>query len=132
MKHVELICELMLSLVQGDVLNKKTALDRVMATSSFDGRQLGKALRMVTITLNRIRRMFPQIKTTRLRQVTDFYTLAFVIGRFEQEGLILTDRRRNALLGIFCKPSPPRWTKYVNYNARPRARDRTRNCTGII
>jgi Protein of unknown function DUF262 len=76
MKHVELVCELMLSLVQGDVLNKKTALDRVMATSSFDGRQLGKASRMVTATLNRVRRMFPQLKTTRLRQVTDFYTLA--------------------------------------------------------
>lgn len=97
MKHVELICELMLSLIQGDVLNKKTALDRVMATSSFDGRQLGRASRMVTITLNRIRRMFSQLKTTRLRQVTDFYTLAVLIGKFEQEGMILTDRRRNRL-----------------------------------
>jgi hypothetical protein len=97
MKHVELVCELMLSLVQGDVLNKKTALDRVMATSSFDGRQLGRAARMVTTTLNRIKRIFPQLKTTRFRQVTDFYTLAVLIGKFEQEGLILTDRRRNRL-----------------------------------
>ncbi len=97
MKHVELICELMLSLVQGDVLNKKTALDRVMATSSFDGRQLGKASRMVTATINRVRRMFPQLKATRFRQVTDFYTLAWLIGSFEQEGLVLTDRRRNQL-----------------------------------
>jgi hypothetical protein len=87
----------MLSMVQGDVLNKKTALDRVMATKSFDGRQLGKASRMVTVTLNRIRRMFPQIKTTRLRQVTDFYSLAVLIGKFEQERLVLTDRHRNRL-----------------------------------
>lgn len=97
MKHIELMCELMLSMVQGDVLNKKTALDRVMATTSFDGRQLGKASRMVTATLNRIRRMFPRLKTTRLRQVTDFYSLAVLIGKFDQEGLILTDRRRNSL-----------------------------------
>ncbi|HSY20249.1 MAG TPA: DUF262 domain-containing protein [Candidatus Acidoferrales bacterium] len=97
MKHVEFICELMLSLVQGDVLNKKTALDRVMATSSFDGRQLNKASRMVTTTLNRIRRMFPHLKATRLRQVTDFYSLAVLIGKFESEGMILTDRRRNRL-----------------------------------
>jgi hypothetical protein len=97
MKHVELMCELMLSLVQGDVLNKKTALDRVMATESFDGRQLSKASRMVTTTLNRLRKMFPHLKTTRLRQVTDFYTLAVLIGKFEQEGLILTDRHRNRL-----------------------------------
>lgn len=97
MKHVELMCELMLSMVQGDVLNKKTALDRVMATTSFDGRQLSKASRMVTTTLNRVRRMFPHLKTTRLRQVTDFYSLVVLIGRFEQEGLILTDRRLNRL-----------------------------------
>jgi len=97
MKHIELICELMLSMVQGDVLNKKTALDRVMATTSFDGRQLGKASRMVTTTLNRIGWMFPRLKTIRLRQVTDFYSLAVLIGKFEQEGLILTDRRLNGL-----------------------------------
>jgi 5-methylcytosine-specific restriction endonuclease McrA len=97
MKHVELICELMLSLVQGDVLNKKTALDRVMAASSFDGRQLGKASRMVIATLNRVHRMFPHLKSSRFSQVTDFYTLAWLIGRFDQEGLILTDRRRNQL-----------------------------------
>jgi hypothetical protein len=97
MKHVELICELMLSIVQGDVLNKKTALDRVMETRSFDGRQLGRASRLVTTTLNRIHRMFPQLKTSRLRQVTDFYSVAVLVGKFEQEGMILTDRHRNRL-----------------------------------
>lgn len=97
MKHVELICELMLSLVQGDVLNKKTALDRVMATGSYDGRQTQKAVRLVTTTLNRVSRMFPKLKTTRLRQVTDFYSLSILIGKFEAEGMILTDRRRNRL-----------------------------------
>lgn len=97
MKHIELVCELMLSLVQGDVLNKKTALDQVMASSSFDGRQLAKALRLVTATLNRVFKMFPELKTTRFRQVTDFYTLVVLVGRFEQEGLILIDRKRNRL-----------------------------------
>jgi hypothetical protein len=97
MKHVELVCELMMSLVQGDVLNKKTALDRVMATGSYDGRQTQKATKLVTATLNRIGRMFPHLKTTRLRQMTDFYSIAVLIGKFEAEGMILTDRRRNNL-----------------------------------
>lgn len=97
MKHVELVCELMISLLQRDVLNKKTALDRVMASASFDGRQLGKASRMVITTLNRVGKLFPEIRTTRFHQVTDFYTLALLIGKYEQEGLILTDRRRNSL-----------------------------------
>jgi Protein of unknown function DUF262 len=97
MKHVELMCELMLTLERGDVLDKKTALDQIMRAKSLDGRQLRKAALLVTSTLNRIRKMFPQLKTTRLRQVTDFYTLAVLIGKFEQERLILTDRRRNRL-----------------------------------
>jgi hypothetical protein len=95
MKHVELISELMLSLVQKDVLNKKTALDQVMASTSFDGRQLSKALRLTTSTLNRVKRMFPKIKGTRLSKLTDFYSLAVLIGKFEQEGMILSDSKRN-------------------------------------
>jgi hypothetical protein len=97
MKHVEFVCELMLSLLQGDVLNKKTALDRVMKAQSVDGRQIAKASRFVSTTLNRIARMFPQLRTTRLKRITDFYTLAVLIGKFEQEHLILTDRNRNRL-----------------------------------
>lgn len=97
MKHVEFMCELMLSLERGDVLNKKTALDQVMRTKSLDGRELRKSAQMVTTTMNRIRKMFPHLKSIRLRQVTDFYTLAVLIGKFEREGLILTDRRRNRL-----------------------------------
>lgn len=97
MKHVELICELMLSLLSRDVLNKKAALDRIMAASTIDGRQLPKAKRMVTTTMNRVRRMFPQLRTSRFRQITDFYTLAVLIGKYDEEGLILTNPRRNRL-----------------------------------
>ena len=97
MKHVELICELLLSLLKGDVLNKKTALDRVMGSTSMDGRELGKGVRLVQATLNRIRTMFPLIKASRFRQITDFYSLALLIGNFEQEGLVLTDRYRNRM-----------------------------------
>lgn len=95
MKHVELISELMLSLVQKDVLNKKAALDQVMASTSFDGRQLSRSLALTKSTLNRVRRMFPKMKGTRLSKLTDFYSLAVLIGKFEQEGLILTDAKRN-------------------------------------
>jgi hypothetical protein len=97
MKHVEFMCELMLSLVQEDVLNKKTALDRVMQSNSIDRRQLKAATAMATKALNRVKKMFPQLRTTRLRQITDFYTLSVLIGKYEQERMILTERRRNQL-----------------------------------
>jgi hypothetical protein len=97
MKHVELICELMLSISQNDVINKKAALDRVMKTDSFNARDISKASGRTITALNRVRRMFPKLNTTRLCQMTDFYTLAVLIAKFEAEGLILTDRRRNRL-----------------------------------
>ncbi len=106
MKHVELMCELMLSAHQGDVINRKAALDRVMGAKSFTDMQTRKAAARVTTALNRIKRMFPKLSTTRLRQLADFYSLAVLILKFEAEGLILTDKRRNMLawdmLEVFC------------------------------
>jgi hypothetical protein len=97
MKHVELVCELMLSIHQGDVINKKAALDRVMKTDGFNARDIAKAARKTTTVLNRVRRMFPKLYSTRFSKVTDFYSLTMLVSKFEDEGMILTDRKRNRL-----------------------------------
>jgi hypothetical protein len=97
MKHVELICELMVSAHLEDVTNKKAALDKVMDSDSIRGRDLDKAARLAGTGLNRLRRMFPKIYETRFRQLSDFYSLAVLIQIFERATLILTDRRRNRL-----------------------------------
>src|ERR1039457_2921379 len=42
--------------------------------------------------------MFPDInRSVRFHKISDFYTLAVLIQKFEAEGLVLTDRRRNKL-----------------------------------
>jgi hypothetical protein len=97
MKHVELICELMFSIHRGDVINKKAALDRVMKTGDFSARDISKSSRKTVTALNRVRHMFPRLRSTRFSKVTDFYSLVVLVARFEEEGLILTDRRRNRL-----------------------------------
>ena len=97
MKHVELVCELMLSIHRGDVTNKKAVLDRVMKTADFGARDIAKASRKTVTALNRLHRMFPKLRSTRFSKVTDFYSLVILVARFEEEGLILTDRRRNRL-----------------------------------
>ena len=97
MKHVELMCELMLSAHQGDVINRKTALDRVMVSNSLTPALTSKLSAQVTTSLNRVHKMFPKLKTTRLRNLADFYSLAVLIGKFESEGLIMTNPRRNKL-----------------------------------
>ncbi len=97
MKHVELICELMLSIHQADVLNKKVALDSVMKAGRFSARDISRASKATTATLNRVRRMFPKLSSTRFSKVTDFYSLAMLVSKFDTEGMILTDRSRNRL-----------------------------------
>jgi uncharacterized protein DUF262/HNH endonuclease len=97
MKHVELICELMLSIQKGDPINKKSALNNIMADTGVDMRQVARGARLTIAALNRVRRMFPKLYSTRFVKVTDFYTLTTLVAKFEQEGMILTDRRRNRL-----------------------------------
>jgi hypothetical protein len=97
MKHIELVCELMLSLHQGDVINRKVALDRVMAARGFSDSQTRSASKKTASALNRLARMFPRLRTTRFRQLTDFYSLVVLVAKLEAEGAILTDRRLNGL-----------------------------------
>ena len=97
MKHVELICELMVSGHSESVTNKKAALDKVMDSDSIRGRDLEKASRLTVSCLNRLKRMFPKLYQTRFHQLSDFYSLAVLVQKFERERLILTDRKRNRL-----------------------------------
>lgn len=76
MKHVELICELMVSIHNEDVINKKTALDKVMNSTSISGKRVKDIKEQCVKTLNRLGIIFPLLKTTRLCQLSDFYTLA--------------------------------------------------------
>ena len=97
MKHVEFICELMISLHQGDVINKKSALDRVMSSDNFSATQISKASERTVYSLNRIRKMFPKLYSTRFKQLADFYSLAVLMSKYDVERLILADRKRNRL-----------------------------------
>lgn len=97
MKHVELMCELLISNHQGSVINKKAVLDRVMKVNSLTSVQLERA-RVATVTaLNRVKRMFPELYRTRFHQLADFYTLVVLVAKFESEKLILTNSQRNKL-----------------------------------
>lgn len=97
MKHVELICELMVSIHEGDVINKKKALDKVMDSESISGKHVKEVREQCVKTLNRLKTMFPHLKTTRFCQLSDFYTLAVIIWQFEKNGRILTDKKRNII-----------------------------------
>jgi hypothetical protein len=96
-KHVELICEIMVSLHQGDIINKKAALDSVMKPGSLTQSQVRRVRAKTILALNRVRHMFPDIHRTRFSKISDYYSLIVLIAKFENDRLILTDRRRNKL-----------------------------------
>ena len=97
MKHVELMCELMVAADSETVTNKKAALDKVMRSDSIRGRDLDKASALSVTGINRVRSMFPKLYQTRFHQLSDFYSLAVLIQKFERERLFLNDRKRNRL-----------------------------------
>jgi len=97
MKHVEFAAELLVTLEAGDVINKKAAVDKVMATSSMTPAQLRKASAKVLGAVNHVKRMFPDLRSTRFKQLTDYYSLTVLIAKLAQQGAILTDKKRNQL-----------------------------------
>jgi hypothetical protein len=97
MKHVEFAAELIVSMQAGDVVNKKAALDRVMAAATIPAGQLRKSAAKAFTAVSRVARMFPNLATTRLHQVVDFYSLVVLVAKLDGEGAILIDRKRNAL-----------------------------------
>lgn len=97
MKHVEFAAELLVTMEAGDVINKKAAVDKVMATSSVTPAQIRRASPKVVAAVNNVKRMFPELHTTRFKQLTDYYSLVVLVAKLAQEGAILTDKKRNQL-----------------------------------
>ncbi len=97
MKGTELVSELLMSIHQGGIINKKTSLDKAIGNESINGNTLNSLSREFTATLNTLRRMFPKIYQTRFTNTVDFYTLFMMIWEFRGKGFILTQRRRNVM-----------------------------------
>lgn len=97
MKHVEFAAELIVTMEAGDVINKKAAVDKVMAASSMTPARLKNASARVVSATNHLKRMFPELRTTRLKQIVDFYSLMVLIAKLEEDGAILNDKKRNLL-----------------------------------
>ncbi|HVZ41420.1 MAG TPA: DUF262 domain-containing protein [Candidatus Kapabacteria bacterium] len=96
MKHVELVCELLASVCNGGIIDKKKAVDKVIGGDLVDRRELENSARKLSRVLHLLQGILPEITTTRFANVVDFYSLYMLIYEFEADGLILTDRRRNA------------------------------------
>lgn len=97
MKDVELMCDLIVSAHLHDVASGRTAAEKALHTQSIKGAELTAAVRSAARGLNRLAAMFPNLVATRFHALSDFYTLAVLIQKFDRDGLILTDAKRNAI-----------------------------------
>jgi hypothetical protein len=95
MKHVEFVSELMASILSRGPINKKTALDSIIGGQTLPMRDLARSEHEFTHTLNRLMKMFPRLRETRFKNSVDLYTLFMLMWDLDQNGAILTDRKRN-------------------------------------
>lgn len=95
MKHVELIAELMASMHAEQLLNKKSALDKMISGDSISAKHLSAIRKDFIRTINIIKRVFPEFKTTRFSHSAEFYSLFMLLREYDKRRLILTDSKRN-------------------------------------
>lgn len=95
MKHIELICELMASIHMQQLLNKKTALDKIISGENIDGRSIKRCTGEFVRTLNLTKKVFPNLKSTRFAYSAEFYSLFMMIWEFDNQKMILSDSKRN-------------------------------------
>jgi len=94
MKHVELICELLASINQQQLLNKKPALDRIIGGENINYKNLQKCKAEFIRILNQVKKIFPNLKVTRFAHSAEFYSLFMLVWEFDKQGMILTDIKR--------------------------------------
>lgn len=102
MRGVELMLELMLSVHCGCVINKKSALDRVMegekaGSKSLDQPTLDRIAREIKQTMHTVESIFPDLRSVRMHNSAEFYSLFMVIWEMQHHKYVLNDSDRNAI-----------------------------------
>jgi hypothetical protein len=95
MRDTELVCELLASILAGGLIHKKQAVDKAVGNTATHAGSLNKAMIEFSATLNAIKQMFPELRTTRFRNSAEFYSLFMVVWTLHQQKMLLNDRRRN-------------------------------------
>lgn len=95
MKDVELVSELLTSIISNGPIDRKQAVDRAVGNTDLHARTLAKSKREYMAAANQLKRTFPDLHSTRFRNSAEFYTLFLLVWEWQQERLVLTDSKRN-------------------------------------
>lgn len=94
MRDVELVSELLVAIIQQGPQHKKAALDRAMANSGFTAKQIKQAASELGQAVRTAERILPDMKATRFKQVSDFYSLVIVLDELHRRHLSTRSAKR--------------------------------------
>jgi 5-methylcytosine-specific restriction endonuclease McrA len=97
MKGTELFSELLMSIHQGGIMNKKTSVDRAIGNDSVNGNTLRRISKECVGTMNTMKQLVPDIRQTRFHNTVDFYSLFMLIWEMRQQQFVLKDRKRTRI-----------------------------------
>ena len=100
MKHVEFVRELLASIIGGAPINKKQAIDKIISNKGMGKKVIYKAKTEFITTINKLKRMFPDIKTTRFIQLSDYYSLFLLIHKLIKDNFVVDNNKRNIIAKI--------------------------------
>ena len=95
MKDVELVSELIASVNAGGPIDRKVAVDRAVGNETLKQQTLMKVSKEVAATFKMLKSIFPDLRATRFRNSSEFYSLFMVFWEFRHNKLVLTDRKLN-------------------------------------
>ncbi|MFT4278383.1 MAG: DUF262 domain-containing protein [Rhodopseudomonas sp.] len=95
MKGVELFSELLISIDQGGIINKKISLDRTIGNEKINAHTLRKLSTELVQTLNVIKKAFPRLRETRFRNSAEFYSLFLLVWKMRNEKFVLGDQTKH-------------------------------------
>jgi 5-methylcytosine-specific restriction endonuclease McrA len=97
MKDVELMCELIASVLAGQPIDQKAAIDKAIGNLAVHKGSLKSASAAVTSAINATKSLLPEIRATRFKNSSEFYSLVMVIWDLQRNHLILSDKKRRVL-----------------------------------
>lgn len=78
MKNLEIICEIMAFIIDGSILDKRKVMDNILRYDQ-NKTNIKKAIKRVPQILKNISKILPEFSSTRFKQLSDFYSLAYFV-----------------------------------------------------
>ena len=102
MKDIEFLSELVISVINGCVMDKKKLLDQMMTSNGVDMRSVARASRTVAEAIRIVEKILPDIRTTRLWKLCDFYSLVFWFAS-RRDAISFVDKQAQQLAGYLLR-----------------------------